>query len=94
MTLRLDGLYDTMAELEERIEDTKILKNSAQMRLITIDNIKKICDESGRLQLVKKLNTNIKVLNYNVHVPYICMALSHAQNEIRKVIVLLLLLSN
>jgi len=47
MTLRLDGLYDTMAELEERIEDTKILKNSAQMRLITIDNIKKILDSSN-----------------------------------------------
>ena len=28
MTLRLDGLYDTIVELEERIEDAKLRRSS------------------------------------------------------------------
>ena len=42
MTLRLDGLYDTIVELEERIEDAKLRKSSIEMETITLDNIYKI----------------------------------------------------
>lgn len=42
MTLRLDGLYDTIVELEERIEDVKLRRNSIEMEAITLDNIYKI----------------------------------------------------
>ena len=42
MTLRLDGLYDTIVELEERIEDAKLRRNSIEMEAITLDNIYKI----------------------------------------------------
>ena len=41
MTLRLDGLYDTIVELEERIEDAKLRKSSIEMETITLDNIYK-----------------------------------------------------
>ena len=34
MTLRLDGLYDTIVELEERIEDTKLRRNSIEMEAL------------------------------------------------------------
>ncbi len=39
MTLRLDALYDTIVELEERIEDAKLRKSSIEMETITLDNI-------------------------------------------------------
>lgn len=39
MTLRLDGLYDTIVELEERIEDAKLRKSSIEMEAITLDNM-------------------------------------------------------
>jgi len=42
MTTRLDGLYDTIIELEEKIEDAKLLRRSAEMQTITQDNIFKI----------------------------------------------------
>ena len=42
MTLRLDGLYDTIVELEERIEDAKLRKSSIEMETITLDNIYKL----------------------------------------------------
>ena len=35
MTLRLDALYDTIVELEERIEDAKLRKSSIEMETIT-----------------------------------------------------------
>ena len=35
-TLRLDGLYDTIVELEERIEDAKLRKSSIEMEAITL----------------------------------------------------------
>ena len=49
MTLRLDGLYDTIVELEERIEDTKLRRNSIEMEAITLDNIYKIMLNFGKL---------------------------------------------
>lgn len=38
MTLRLDGLYDTIVELEERIEDAKLRRSLIEMEAITLDN--------------------------------------------------------
>ncbi len=49
MTLRLDGLYDTMVELEERIEDAKLRRNSVEMQAITLDNVYKIMLNFGKL---------------------------------------------
>lgn len=39
MTLRLDGLYDTMVELEEQIEDVKLRIKSVEGQAITLENI-------------------------------------------------------
>ena len=49
MILRLDGLYDTIVELEERIEDAKLRRNSIEMEAITLDNIYKIMLNFGKL---------------------------------------------
>ena len=48
-TLRLDGLYDTIVELEERIEDAKLRKSSIEMEAITLDNIYKLMLNFGKL---------------------------------------------
>lgn len=42
MTLRLDGLYDTIAELEGWIKDAKIRRDSMEAEAATLDNIYKI----------------------------------------------------
>ena len=48
MTLRLDGLYDTLVELEERIEDAKLRRNSIEMEAIRDGKeVRKILWESG-----------------------------------------------
>ena len=49
MTLRLDALYDTIIELEERIEDAKLRKSSIEMETITLDNIYKLMLNFGKL---------------------------------------------
>lgn len=42
MTLRLDGLYDTICELEEKIQDATLRKEAIENEKITMDNIVKI----------------------------------------------------
>jgi len=42
MTIRLDGLYDIMVELEEKIEDAKLRRQSAERDAITLDNVCKL----------------------------------------------------
>lgn len=42
MEARLDGLYDTMAQLEERIADASLRKRAMEEEAITLDNIYKI----------------------------------------------------
>jgi len=42
MTTRLDGLYDTVIELEGKIEDARLLRRSIEMKTVTLDNIFKI----------------------------------------------------
>ena len=49
MTLRLDALYDTNVELEERIEDAKLRRSSIEMEAITMDNIYKLMLNFGKL---------------------------------------------
>ena len=39
MTLRLDGLYDVIVELEEKIEDVKLRRKAVEQDAITLDNI-------------------------------------------------------
>ena len=45
----LDGLYDTIVELEERIEDAKLRKSSIEMETITLDNIYRLMLNFGKL---------------------------------------------
>ena len=49
MTLRLDALYDTIVELEKRIEDAKLRKSSIEMKTITLGNIYKLMLNFGKL---------------------------------------------
>ncbi len=42
MTIRLDGLYDIIVELEEIIEDVKLRRQSIERDAITLDNVYKI----------------------------------------------------
>lgn len=44
-----DGLYDTIVELEERIEDAKLRRSSIEMEAITLDNIYKLMLNFGKL---------------------------------------------
>ncbi|WP_207706945.1 hypothetical protein [Alkalibaculum sporogenes] len=39
MSIRLDGLYDIIVELEEKIEDAKLRRQSAERDAITLDNV-------------------------------------------------------
>lgn len=39
MTLRLDGLYDVIVELEEKIEDVKLRRKVVEQDAITLENI-------------------------------------------------------
>jgi len=42
MTIRLDGLYDIIVEIEKNIEDAKLRRHSIEMQTISLDNIYKI----------------------------------------------------
>ena len=42
MTMRLDSLYDTIAELEECIKDANLRREAVEIQAITLDNIYKI----------------------------------------------------
>lgn len=39
MPLSLDGLYDTIVELEEKIEDVKLRRKAMEQDAITLENI-------------------------------------------------------
>ena len=39
MTIRLDGLYETIVELEESIEDVKLRRNAIERETITFENV-------------------------------------------------------
>jgi len=52
MTLRLDGLYDTIVELEEHIEDAKLRRNSMEMESITLENIYIIMKNFNKLYAI------------------------------------------
>ena len=49
MTLRLDGLYDTIAEIEANIEDAKTRRKSVEAEFITMENIYKILEHFNEL---------------------------------------------
>jgi site-specific recombinase, resolvase family len=49
MTLRLDGLYDTIAEIEVNIEDAKTRRKSVEAEFITMENIYKILQHFNEL---------------------------------------------
>lgn len=49
MTLRLDALYDTVAEIEDKIEDAKLRRKSVEAEFITMENIYKILQHFGEL---------------------------------------------
>ncbi len=49
MTLRLDGLYDTIAEIEANIEDARTRKKSVEAEFITMENIYKILEHFNEL---------------------------------------------
>ena len=49
MTLRLDGLYDTVAEIEANIEDARMRKKSVEAEFITMENIYKILEHFNEL---------------------------------------------
>ena len=49
MTLRLDGLYDTIAEIEANIENARTRKKSVEAEFITMENIYKILEHFNEL---------------------------------------------
>lgn len=49
MTLRLDGLYDTIAEIEANIEDVRTRRKSVEAEFITMENIYKILEHFNEL---------------------------------------------
>ena len=64
MTLRLDALYDTMVELEERIEDAKLRKSSIEMEAITLDNVYKIMQNFGKLYAIMSDEEKKNLITY------------------------------
>ena len=49
MSLRLDSLYDIIAEIEEKIEDAKLRKRSVESEIVTMESIYKILLNFGDL---------------------------------------------
>ena len=49
MTLRLDGLYDTIAEIEANIKNARTRKKSVEAEFITMENIYKILEHFNEL---------------------------------------------
>ena len=64
MTLRVDALYDTMVELEERIEDAKLRKSSIEMEAITLDNVYKIMQNFGKLYAIMSDEEKKNLITY------------------------------
>ena len=64
MTLRLDGLYDTIVELEERIEDAKLRRSSIEMEAITLENVYKIMKNFGKLYAIMSDEEKKSVISY------------------------------
>ena len=64
MTLRLDALYDTMVELEKRIEDAKLRKSSIEMEAITLDNVYKIMQNFGKLYAIMNDEEKKSLITY------------------------------
>lgn len=49
MSLRLDSLYETMVDLEERIEDARLRKKGIEMESISLENIYQILTTFGEI---------------------------------------------
>ena len=49
MTIRLDGLYETIVELEESIEDVKLRRNAIERETITFENVYNILNNFNKL---------------------------------------------
>ena len=64
LTLRLDGLYDTIVELEERIEDAKLRRSSIEMEAITLENVYKIMKNFGKLYAIMSDEEKKSVISY------------------------------
>lgn len=64
MTLRLDGLYDTIVELEERIEDAKLRRCSIEMEAITLENVYKIMRNFVKLYAIMSDEEKKSVISY------------------------------
>ena len=75
MTLCLDGLYDVIVELEEKIEDIKLRRKAVEQDAITLENIytllanfekvyDKINDEE-RKSLISSLIKEIEIFPYD-----------------------------
>lgn len=64
MTLRLDGLYDTIVELEEQIEDAKLRRSSIEMEAITLDNVYKIMKNFGKLYAIMNDEEKKSLITY------------------------------
>ena len=64
MTLRIDGLYDTIVELEERIEDAKLRRSSIEMEAITLENVYKIMKNFGKLYAIMSDEEKKSVISY------------------------------
>ena len=73
MTIRLDGLYDIIVDLEEKIEDAKLKRRSVEMNAITMDNVYKLMinfekvyykiNDEERKALVSSLIKEIHIYN-------------------------------
>lgn len=81
MTLRLDGLYDVIVELEEKIEDVKLRRKAVEQDAITLENIytllanfekvyDKISDEE-RKSLISSLIKEIEIFPCDESVHFI-----------------------
>jgi len=66
MTLRLDGLYDIIVDLEKCIEDAKLRRNAVEMKAITLDNIYKIMQNFGKLYAIISEEEKKSLISYLV----------------------------
>lgn len=80
MTTRLDGLYDVLSDLEEKIEDAKLRRKAAEDDAFTLENIysllsnfdklySKVSDEEKK-SLISSLIEEIEIFPYGESDPH------------------------
>ena len=64
MTLRLDGLYEVIVDLETRIEDARLRRAAVETEAISLENLFKIMQNFGELYAIISDEERKSIISY------------------------------